>query len=266
MAIDLERVEAERERIKQTYLKESPDRPPSSARGIHHTALLSSDVERTVRFYQEVLEFPLIEIFENRDYRGSNHFFFDLGNGNALAFFDFPGLDLGEYAEVLGRPAPHRHLGRTGKLGTAEAEPRGGRGPARDPQRGLALLQGPRRGAPRVDRRPTGRDVRDASARVGPQPGQPRVRSAPQDHSNPGLGSTGRVAANPGLDALGESADRPDRCGDGEGGGGQRLPAHPLQLGAAFGVEPGDVGARRTHAERVGLPPLLECGVLDLDR
>ena len=26
----------------------------------------------------------------------------DIGNGNLLAFFDLPGLDLGEYAEVLG--------------------------------------------------------------------------------------------------------------------------------------------------------------------
>jgi catechol 2,3-dioxygenase-like lactoylglutathione lyase family enzyme len=78
------------------------DRPPSSARGIHHTALLSSDVERTIRFYAGVLEFPLTEIIENRDYEGSNHFFFDVGNGNLLAFFDFPGLDIGPYAEVLG--------------------------------------------------------------------------------------------------------------------------------------------------------------------
>jgi peroxiredoxin, Ohr subfamily len=30
------------------------ERPSSSARGIHHTALLSSDVERTIRFYQGV--------------------------------------------------------------------------------------------------------------------------------------------------------------------------------------------------------------------
>ena len=63
---------------------------------------VSGDVERTVRFYQGVLGFPLTDIFENRDYRGSNHFFFDIGNGNLLAFFDFPGLDLGPYAEVLG--------------------------------------------------------------------------------------------------------------------------------------------------------------------
>jgi catechol 2,3-dioxygenase-like lactoylglutathione lyase family enzyme len=98
--IDLAAIESERTRIRETYLH--GDRPGSSARGLHHMALLSSDVERTVRFYQELLEFPLTEIFENRDYQGSNHFFFDIGNGNLLAFFDFPGLDLGPYAEVLG--------------------------------------------------------------------------------------------------------------------------------------------------------------------
>jgi catechol 2,3-dioxygenase-like lactoylglutathione lyase family enzyme len=79
-----------------------PRHPPSTARGLHHTALVSSDVERTVAFYQGVLGFPLTEVMENRDYPGSTHFFFDLGNGNALAFFDFPGLDVGPYAEVLG--------------------------------------------------------------------------------------------------------------------------------------------------------------------
>lgn len=65
-------------------------------------ALLCTDVERTIEFYQGVLEFPLTDLFENRDYEGSTHFFFDIGNGNGLAFFDFPGLDLGPYAEVLG--------------------------------------------------------------------------------------------------------------------------------------------------------------------
>jgi catechol 2,3-dioxygenase-like lactoylglutathione lyase family enzyme len=79
-----------------------PGHPPSTARGLHHAALLSGDVETTVRFYQDVLGFPLTEVMENRDYPGSTHFFFDIGNGNALAFFDFPGLDLGPYAEVLG--------------------------------------------------------------------------------------------------------------------------------------------------------------------
>jgi len=65
-------------------------------------ALVASDVRQTIDFYAGLLEFPLTEIIENRDYPGSTHFFFDVGNGNLLAFFDFPGLDVGPYAEVLG--------------------------------------------------------------------------------------------------------------------------------------------------------------------
>ncbi|MGY1617476.1 VOC family protein [Geodermatophilus sp. SYSU D00691] len=99
---DLDVLEAERARIRDTHLRPKGDRPASTARGLHHTALISSDVERTVRFYQDVLGFPLTELIENRDYPGSSHFFFDIGNGNLLAFFDFPGLDVGPYAEVLG--------------------------------------------------------------------------------------------------------------------------------------------------------------------
>ena len=93
---------ARREEIAARELHPREQRPPSSARGVHHVALLSSDVQQTVDFYQGLLEFPLTEMFENRDYTGSTHFFFDIGNGNTLAFFDLPGLDLGAYAEVLG--------------------------------------------------------------------------------------------------------------------------------------------------------------------
>ena len=88
--------------MRDRHLADADVRPASTARGVHHVALLSTDVERTIAFYQGVLEFPLTELFENRDYTGSTHFFFDIGNGNQLAFFDFPGLDLGPYAEVLG--------------------------------------------------------------------------------------------------------------------------------------------------------------------
>ncbi len=99
---ELERLTAERARISAAHLKARGQRPAPSTRGVHHVALISSDVEQTVRFYQEVLEMPLTEMFENRDYPGSTHFFFDLGNGNALAFFDLPGVDVGPYGEVLG--------------------------------------------------------------------------------------------------------------------------------------------------------------------
>jgi catechol 2,3-dioxygenase-like lactoylglutathione lyase family enzyme len=99
--VDVDRT-AEWDDLRARHLRSRSERPASSARGVHHVALLSSDVERTIRFYQDLLEFPLTDLFENRDYAGSTHFFFDIGHGNALAFFDMPGLDLGPYAEVLG--------------------------------------------------------------------------------------------------------------------------------------------------------------------
>jgi catechol 2,3-dioxygenase-like lactoylglutathione lyase family enzyme len=99
---DLAKINAERDRLREAFLKAADARPASTARGVHHIALLSSNVERTIRFYQDILGFPLTDIFENRDYAGSNHFFFDIGHGNLLAFFDFPELPLGPYAELLG--------------------------------------------------------------------------------------------------------------------------------------------------------------------
>ncbi len=92
----------ERARLRATYLRTGAARTPTTARGVHHVALLCTNVERTIQFYQDLLEFPLTDVFENRDYKGSTHFFFDIGHGNTIAFFDFPGLDLGAYQEVLG--------------------------------------------------------------------------------------------------------------------------------------------------------------------
>ena len=90
------------EELRDRHLRPLGERPASSPRGLHHFAIVSSDVERTIAFFQDLLEFPLAELFENRDYSGSTHFFFDIGHDNYLAYFDFPGLDLGEYREVLG--------------------------------------------------------------------------------------------------------------------------------------------------------------------
>jgi catechol 2,3-dioxygenase-like lactoylglutathione lyase family enzyme len=101
-ALDLTALAAERARLRAAYVHTVADRPATTARGVHHVALLCTDVERTIQFYQGLLEFPLTAVFENRDYKGSTHFFFDIGHGNAIAFFDFPGLDLGAYQEVLG--------------------------------------------------------------------------------------------------------------------------------------------------------------------
>jgi len=88
--------------LEQTFVVPPAQRPASVGSGVHHLAMICSDVERTVAFYQEVIGFPLVEVMENRDYPGSTHFFLDIGHGNLLAFFDFPGLDLDEAVEAHG--------------------------------------------------------------------------------------------------------------------------------------------------------------------
>ena len=99
---DLTELESRRQALREQYLRPASERPPSIGRGVHHLALICADPERTIRFYQDLLGFPLVELFENRDYEGSSHFFFDIGAGNMLAFFDFPGLGLEPVPEGLG--------------------------------------------------------------------------------------------------------------------------------------------------------------------
>ncbi len=107
MGINREALGNRRAEIRSSFLAEPKDRPASTARGIHHYAMISSDVERTVRFWQETMGFPLVDMFENRDLEGSTHFFFDAGNGNLIAYFDLPGIERDSFREVIGG---HHHL------------------------------------------------------------------------------------------------------------------------------------------------------------
>ena len=66
--------------------------PPGTG-GVHHLALISSDLEATIRFYTQVLDMRLVKIIQNRDEPTSTHIFLDMGGGNMLAFFDFPEHD-----------------------------------------------------------------------------------------------------------------------------------------------------------------------------
>lgn len=56
--------------------------------GLHHLALVASDMERTVDFYTNVLGMKLKKGFDLEGGYGQ-HFFFDMGGGNELAFFWF---------------------------------------------------------------------------------------------------------------------------------------------------------------------------------
>ncbi len=58
--------------------------------GINHLALVCKDMARTVDFYTNVLGMPLVKTIDLPNNMGQ-HFFFDIGNGDSLAFFWFPG-------------------------------------------------------------------------------------------------------------------------------------------------------------------------------
>ncbi len=67
---------------------------PFEFNGINHLALVSSDMARTVEFYEGVLGMPLVKTVELPVGMGQ-HFFFDCGGDDLLAFFWFPGAPAG---------------------------------------------------------------------------------------------------------------------------------------------------------------------------
>ena len=75
---------------------------PFEYRGINHLALVCRDMERTVDFYTNVLGMPLIKAIE-LPFDMGQHFFFDCGGGDSLAFFWFP--DAPEPAPGVSAPA-----------------------------------------------------------------------------------------------------------------------------------------------------------------
>src|SRR5438045_5319209 len=57
-------------------------------RGVNRIAMVASDMHETIEFYNGVLGMPLIKTLNIPG--GGQHFFFDIGNGDSLAFFWFP--------------------------------------------------------------------------------------------------------------------------------------------------------------------------------
>jgi catechol 2,3-dioxygenase-like lactoylglutathione lyase family enzyme len=62
---------------------------PFELRGVNHLALVCRDMARTVDFYTNVLGMPLVKTIDLPAGMGQ-HFFFDCGGGDSLAFFWFP--------------------------------------------------------------------------------------------------------------------------------------------------------------------------------
>ncbi|WP_078307435.1 MULTISPECIES: VOC family protein [unclassified Mycobacterium] len=69
-------------------IKPNNPNPEFEFGGFNHVALVCSDMERTVDFYTNVLGMPLIKSLDLPMGQGQ-HFFFDAGGGDSLAFFWF---------------------------------------------------------------------------------------------------------------------------------------------------------------------------------
>jgi len=77
---------------------EAPLAPSFRLQGVDHLALVTDDMKKTIRFYTEVLGMALVHVRRipyapdrgQPPYDNCRHYFFDMGNGSLLAFFEYP--------------------------------------------------------------------------------------------------------------------------------------------------------------------------------
>ncbi|MBO3748478.1 VOC family protein [Streptosporangiaceae bacterium NEAU-GS5] len=70
-------------------------------RGVHHLALVTPDMDATVRFWHGVLDARLVTTLGTPAFR---HYFFEVAPGNTIAFFEFIDQDLNTFAKPAGVP------------------------------------------------------------------------------------------------------------------------------------------------------------------
>lgn len=71
--------------------------------GINHLALITNDMDETVRFYHGVLGAPLVADLAGPAFR---HYFFDIGPGNTIAFFEYRDAAVDAFAKPAGVADP----------------------------------------------------------------------------------------------------------------------------------------------------------------
>jgi catechol 2,3-dioxygenase-like lactoylglutathione lyase family enzyme len=70
-------------------------------RGVHHLALITPDMDATVRFWHGVLGARLVATLATPAFR---HYFFEIAPGNTVAFFEYHDQRLASYAKPAGVP------------------------------------------------------------------------------------------------------------------------------------------------------------------
>jgi catechol 2,3-dioxygenase-like lactoylglutathione lyase family enzyme len=77
------------------------DSTPVRWAGLNHLALITDDMETTVRFWHGVLAAPLVATIGTTAFR---HYFFDVGHGATVAFFEYRDHPVDEFAKPAGVP------------------------------------------------------------------------------------------------------------------------------------------------------------------
>ena len=72
-------------------------------RGINHLALITNDMDATVRFYHGVLGARLVASIGTDSFR---HYFFEVGAENTIAFFEYRNATVDRFAKPAGIPDP----------------------------------------------------------------------------------------------------------------------------------------------------------------
>lgn len=72
-------------------------------RGVNHLALITTDMDATVRFYHGVLGARLVATVATDTFK---HYFFEIGPGNTVAFFEYLGVEVEAFAKPAGVPYP----------------------------------------------------------------------------------------------------------------------------------------------------------------
>ena len=70
-------------------------------RGVHHLALVTADMDATVRFWHGVIDARLVITLATPAFR---HYFFEVAPGNTVAFFEYAGQELQTFAKPAGVP------------------------------------------------------------------------------------------------------------------------------------------------------------------
>src|SRR5437660_6998613 len=86
-------------------------------RGVHHLALITEDMDATVRFWHGVLGARLVTTLATPALR---HDFFEVAPGNTVAFFEYHGVELDTFAKPAG--IPYRHASQFDHLSLALAD------------------------------------------------------------------------------------------------------------------------------------------------